>query len=494
MLNEILQKIQSGSFSTEEILKDIINDDKDSAEKIKMAEGVDYYGNEPDILDKDFRTYYVEKVQYKDDNKANNKVTNNFQKLLVDQKASFIAGNPIVLSVDNSAISDTQREKMIEDINSILGESFGDIVIDWITGTSNKGWEGMQAYIDEAGLFKYEIIPAQQLIPIYDTSHEKKINSVIRYYKVTVVDKESGKSKERYAAEWWDKYIVTYYIENEHGDYELDMSHEPNPAYHFYQYNTSKGIAKQKGLGWGEVPFIILPNNTNKTTDLESIKLYIDAYDSVSSGFLNDIDDIQMAIWILKGYEGTDLGEFMRNLKTFKAINIAADEHAGVESDRLEIPVEARKVMLELLDNKIYSIGQGVDLNKLVKNTSGVALKILYSGLDMKANSLIRKLKIGFESLLWFICEYLNRTEKLKYDYKDFTFVLNKSTIFNVKELCESVDKMSPFMSKQTAVANNPFVEDVEAELALMEKEAVAEADAYGGDIGKEKDEDTEED
>ena len=488
MLNEALQKIQSGSFTQEEIIKDIINDDLKSAEKARMAEGVDYYGNDPDILDVDFQTYYVEGVQYKDENKANNKVTNNFQKLLVDQKASFIAGNPIVLSVDNSAISDTEKDKMIADINDILGESFGDIIIDWITGTSNKGWEGMQAYIDEAGLFKYEIIPAQQLIPIYDTSHEKKINSVIRYYKVTIVDKESGKSKERYAAEWWDKYIVTYYIENEQGDYEKDMSHEPNPAYHFYQYNTSKGKAKPKGIGWGEVPFVILPNNTDKTTDLEPIKLYIDAYDSVSSGFLNDLDDIQMAIWVLKGYEGTELSEFMRNLKTFKAIKLEADEHAGATPERLEIPVEARKVMLELLDNKIYSIGQGVDLNKLVKNTSGVALKILYSGLDMKANSLIRKLKIGFESLLWFVCEYLNRTEKLKYDYKDFTFVLNKSTIFNVKELCDSVDKMSPFMSKQTAVANNPFVEDVEAELALMEKEEAAEADAYGGGIGEEKD------
>jgi SPP1 family phage portal protein len=230
----------------------------------------------------------------------------------------------------------------------------------------------------------------------------------------------------------------------------------------------------------------LLSNNSKQTTDLEPIKRYIDAYDSVTSGFLNDISDIQTAIWILKGYEGTDLSEFMQNLIKFKAIKLDADEHAGAIPERLEIPIEARKVMLALLDDKIYSIGQGVDLNKLVANTSGVALKILFTGLDMKANTLIRKLKKAFEELIWFVCEYINRTEKQIYDYKDFGFIINKSTIYNIVELCQNIVVMSPFMSKQTAVANNPFVEDAKAELEQMEKEKADEIDSYGGGIGKE--------
>ena len=184
----------------------------------------------------------------------------------------------------------------------------------------------------------------------------------------------------------------------------MDVNYKQNPAPHYYIYNTSDK-KKRKGFGWGKVPFILLYNNSKQTTDLEPIKRYIDAYDAVTSGFLNDIKDIQTAIWVLKGYEGTDLSEFMQNLIKFKAIKLDADEHAGAEPERLEIPVEARKVILELLDNKIYSIGQGIDLNKLVKNTSGVALKILFTGLDMKANTLIRKLKKVFEELTWFICE-----------------------------------------------------------------------------------------
>jgi len=482
MLNEALQKLQSGSFTKEEILKDLIETDEKSDVKAKMAEGVDYYGNEPDILDEDFREYTVEKVTYTDYTKSNRHVTNNFQKLLVDQKASYIVGNPVVVEVENKTMADTEKEKAVDKIDDILGESFEDTTVDWITGASNKAWETVHCFIDTEGGFKYEIVPSEQIIPIYDTNHEKQINQIIRYYEVQVFNKESKEAETRYAAEWWTPYDVTYYLQNEKGDYEIDVNYDPNPAPHFLTYNTSNKT-KKTGLGWGKVPFILLFNNSKSTTDLEPIKRYIDAYDAVTSGFLNDIKDIQTAVWILKGYEGTDLSEFMQNLIKFKAIKLDADEHAGAEPERLEIPVEARKTMLELLDNKIYSIGQGVDLNKLVDNTSGVALKILFTGLDMKANTLIRKLKKAFEDLTWFVCEYVNRVNKLGYDYKDFGFVINKSTIYNTKELCDNIVLMAPFMSKQTAVANNPFVEDAKAEIEQMEKEEKAEIDAYGGSV-----------
>lgn len=485
MLSEILQKIQSGGFSKEEILKDLIKEDLDSDIKKKMAEGVAYYGNEPDILDEDFREYRVEGIKYTDYTKSNKHITNNFQKLLVDQKASYIVGNPVVIECQNKDISDEEKETAVGDVDNILGEIFEDTVVDWITGASNKAWETVHIFIDDEGLFKYEIVPSEQIIPIYDTTHEKQINQVIRYYEVTHIDKVTKQRSTRYAAEWWTPLDVTYYLQNDKGDYKLDINYEQNPAPHFLTYNTSNENTKQ-GQGWSKVPFILLSNNSKQTTDLESIKRYIDAYDSVTSGFLNDIKDIQTAIWVLKGYEGTDLSEFMQNLIKFKAIKVDADEHAGASPERLEIPVEARKIILALLDDKIYSIGQGVDLNKLVANTSGVALQILFTGLDMKANTLIRKLKKAFEELVWFVCEYINRTEKQDYDYKDFGFVINKSTIYNIAELCTNIVMMSPFMSKQTAVANNPFVEDAKAEIEQMDKEKADEIDSYGGGIGTE--------
>ena len=109
MINESLQKIQSGSFTQEEIIRDLIKEDLASDVKAKMAEGVNYYGNKPDILDEDFQEYKVDGVTYKDDTKSNKHITNNFQKLLVDQKASYVVGNPVVLEVNNKKTPEAEK-------------------------------------------------------------------------------------------------------------------------------------------------------------------------------------------------------------------------------------------------------------------------------------------------------------------------------------------------------------------------------------------------
>ena len=492
MLNLALLKMQLENYSNEEILRDLINEDQKSDIKKKMQEGTDYYNNEPDILDTDFRLYHVDGVPYTDYSKSNRYITNNFHKLLVDQKASYIVGNAVVLEVINKKLADNEEDDSLDRVNDLLGEQFEDILNDWVIGTSNKGMEAVFVYVDEKGQFQYEIVPSEEIIPIYATRHQRKLEQVIRYYEVQVYRKDSKTPDTKIAAEWWTANDVTYYIQNDENNFVLDVNYDPNPAPHFSRYNTTNTNARM-GASWGQVPFIILENNSKKTTDLEPIKRYIDAYDAVSSGFLHDLEDIQTAIWVLKGYEGTDLSEFMQNLKKFKAIKVNAEEHAGAESDRLEIPVEARKVLLDLLDNKIYSIGQGVDLNKLVANTSGVALKILFTGLDMKANTLIRKLKNSLESLLWFSCEYLRLADKTAYDYLDYGFVINKSVIYNIQEQCQNIVMMSPFMSLETAVANNPFVGDAKAEIEQMEKEKEKAVDQYGGSVGRERPEEDEE-
>ena len=187
MLNESLQKLQSGSFTKEEILKNLIDNDLKSDIKAKMAEGVNYYGNKPDILDEDFREYKVDNITYIDQNKGNKHITNNFQKLLVDQKASYIIGNPVVFEIKNKEMPEEAKEKAVSDINNILGEGFEDVCNDLIIGASNKAWETIHVFIDSEGSFKYEIVPSEQIIPIYDTNHEKQINQIIRYYEVTAV-------------------------------------------------------------------------------------------------------------------------------------------------------------------------------------------------------------------------------------------------------------------------------------------------------------------
>lgn len=53
-----------------------------------------------------------------------------------------------------------------------------------------------------------------------------------------------------------------------------------------------------------------------QTPDLIRYKGQIDAYDLVYNGFMNDLEDIEQIILVLKGYEGTELDEFWDMIKS----------------------------------------------------------------------------------------------------------------------------------------------------------------------------------
>lgn len=141
--------------------------------------------------------------------------------------------------------------------------------------------------------------------------------------------------------------------------------------------------------GFGEVPFIPFYNNNIPTDDLVNVKPLIDAYDKVFSGFLNDLEDIQEIIFILTNYGGEDLKTFVNELKQYKAIKVETDgtgAGGGVEALTISIPIEAREKFLDITRKAIFEQGQGVDPDpQKFGNTSGEALKYLYSLLELKA-------------------------------------------------------------------------------------------------------------
>ncbi len=73
---------------------------------------------------------------------------------------------------------------------------------------------------------------------------------------------------------------------------------------------------------FGRIPFIAFPNNNRYRGCLSSIKGQIDAYDIVVSGYVNDVMDIQQVIYILENYGGTDLSDFIDDLKRFKTVAV----------------------------------------------------------------------------------------------------------------------------------------------------------------------------
>ena len=99
--------------------------------------------------------------------------------------------------------------------------------------------------------------------------------------------------------------------------------------------------------------------------------------------------DVQQVILVLTNYGGTDLNTFMDQLKKYKAIkfnNAGNGDKSGVDKLTIDIPVEARKTLLDLTRENIFTEGQGIDPAKFeTTNASGTAIKMLYSNLELKA-------------------------------------------------------------------------------------------------------------
>lgn len=361
-----------------------------------------------------------------------------------------------------------EEQKEYEDrLNLILGEEWDDTLTELAKNSSNKGSEWLHVYINEDGKFKFIILPAEEIIPVYDTSLQENLEAILRYYLVNV------NGKDRVRVEWWTRETVTFYIEQDSGEFELDDTENPNPDYHFY-YNDI-------GYGWTKVPFIEFPNNQERNSDLKFYKELIDEYDLNISDLANNLAEVQEIITILKGYEGTDLAEFKENLRYYKAIKVSGEQGSGVDKLEFNIPIEAKKELLDRLEENIFLFGQGVNMktDKFGNSPSGVALKFLYSLLDLKASVMERKFRKSVKRLLWFTTEYINIVDRKKYESTEVQVTFRKTMITNDKENVEIAKESKGIISDQTIVANHPWVEDVTEELDRLKKQEEVQ-DEYG--------------
>src|SRR5690625_1396354 len=424
----------------------------DEHDTTKMREGVRYYENENDIMTRQ-QYAVIDGVKMIDEDKPNNKIPHGWHKLLVDQKVAYLVGNPINF--------DTKDEELLEHINEYFGDKFDDVANELVKNASNKGKEWLHVYIDEEGEFDYMIVPAEQVIPIYEDKRQTRIQHIIRYYPI-ILDDETVTQVEL----WSDK-DVTYFLLKDKS-LILDYTEINNPASHFYYVNNQQ----EQGYGWGRVPFICFRNNEEEKSDLHYYKDLIDAYDLKVSDNQNSFEEIQELIYILKGYEGQSLSEFMQNMKYYKAINVDSD--GGVDTLQAEIPMTSIDSHLDRLEENIYTFGQGVNVNtdKFGNTPSGIALKFLYSLLDLKSDTLERKFRTSLQELMWFLCEYLEMSgDTHEHDYKSVRFTFDRSMTTNDLENAQIAQMSKNIISDRTILSNHPWVQNVQYEMEQIEKE-----------------------
>ncbi|WP_317765808.1 phage portal protein [Pediococcus ethanolidurans] len=199
--------------------------------------------------------------------------------------------------------------------------------------------------------------------------------------------------------------------------------------------------------------------------------------DQVYNGFANDIADVQQVILVLTNYGGTDLDEFMDELRKHHAIKMDTTmpgDQSGVDKLTIDIPVEARKNVLDLTFDNIFTYGQAVNPNKLqLGNNTGVALKMMYANLELKANTVESWFRKGVAELIRIILNDLNVAD---YENVPINQTWTRASIRNDVEQTDMINKLSEVTSKETVAKNNPLVDDWQEELDNLQHDKDEEA------------------
>ena len=192
--------------------------------------------------------------------------------------------------------------------------------------------------------------------------------------------------------------------------------------------------------------------------------------------------DVQQVILVLTNYGGTDLNTFMDQLKKYKAIkfeNAGEGDKSGVDKLTIDIPVEARKTLLDLTRDNIFLEGQGVDpANFHNSNASGVAIKMLYSHLELKAANTETYYTNSLNELIRAIMNYLGFKDA---NSRKITQTWTRTQVEDDYTKAQTVAQVANFSSKEAIAKANPIVTDWNQEL-LDQKKDIQESDGFTAD------------
>jgi len=436
------------NVTNEDIIQQEISNDLISEFKLNANDGQLYY------IRKNTYIANIEKDRKNNLWATNHKCGSGFFKKIVDQKINYLLGKKVI-------VNNAENCNKIFDINNIIKKAAKE--------ASKKGVSWLHAYIDNNGDLQIKIIDALECIPIYDTEYEDELIQMIRYYNMHVI--VNNEKKIRKKVELWDKEKVTFYMEDDEGNYYFDYQVEENPRYN-YRVNTtlSDNIKSTEYFGWGKVPFVALWNNDDKINDLIAIKQDIDLYDVMKSDFGNNIDRFQDSILTVYGYSAESYEKFLNNFKRHGVAEI--DEKGSLNWLTLDIPIEARKTFLEIIRDDIFEFGQAVDTRRAAdSNTTNVVIKSRYADLDLKADDLEAEVTMAIKKVYWFINKFLEIKKMQQDNIDEIDIVYNRNIIFNTTQMIDDVLKSVDVTSKKTALANHPFVNDADEELKLIAKD-----------------------
>ena len=473
--NRVSNMIRQGAgsrMSDREFLEREIARWKNSPQRTLQIRGSLYYEGEHDILRRKRTVIGEDGKLTEDENLPNNRVVDNQYGKVVDQKTNYLLGNPLVLEGKNN--------RYIEELKQVFDKRFFRILRNAGKAALNNGIAWLFLTYDEEGKLAFRMFHGYEILPFFKDREHTVLDFAVRLYLVEGYEGQIPKLYEK--VEVYDLQGVHRFV-LDGGTLIPDVWKEGEPEEMSYVM-VSGADGAVRGLNWEKIPLIPLKYNEEEIPLLKKVKPLQDGINTMLSDFENNMqEDSRNTILVLKNYEGTNLGEFRRNLATYGAVKVRYDGETkgGVETLEVAVNAENYKSILELFKEALIENAMGYDAkdDRLSGNPNQMNIQSMYSDIDLDANGMETEFQAAFEEILWFVNVHLLNTGKGDFFGEQVEVIFNRDILINETEAIANCQASVGILSDETLVSQHPWVDDPAQELKRLQEQREEEQAEY---------------
>ncbi len=399
--------------------------------------------------------YYEGKHKILNETDRENKLVCNHAKDIADTASSYFIGNPVTYKaeVDIKPLTDAMEAAGAD-------EADGDNGLD----LSIYGLAYEYIYVKEEDTnLTIRNISAENTFMVKDDSIEENELFAVYYY---IRKDDSGRNA--------DHFIATVVTRNY--KYELDI----------LDADGSQGLMERPVPHYlDEIPVIEYQNNKLAIGDYELQIPLIDAYNNLMSDRITDKEQFIDAILAVygtlladekvideNGNEVDGMDEAKKKMKKQKVLELPGE---GVKAEYLirtfdESGVEILKKAIEQDIHKFSHIPCMSD-ESFGGNVSGVAMEFKLLGMENITKIKTRYYKKGLRKRLRIFANFLGKKGQ-NIDITGVTPTFTRALPKNLLEISQIISNLWGKVSRKTLLTQIPFVEDVDAELKVLDEEA----------------------
>lgn len=435
-----------------------------SPRRKEIITGRRYYEGFHDILGRKRQAIGKDGTLIEVTNLPNAHIVDNQYKKLVDQKTNYALGKPITIAGDN--------EKYVKELEKLFDKNFhrkirvlGKLAIE-------GGIAWMHPYYNSEGELKFKIFPADEVLPFWKDAEHTELESAVRVYNQAIFN--NGTEVIKQVAEVYDLNGVTRYFLQ--GSSLVPIDQQPNFT------------IDDKPFNWKRVPIIPFKYNSDELPLIRRVKALQDSLNEIMSDFQNNLqEDPRNTILVLENYDGENLASFRQNLATYGAVKVRTIDgvKGGVSTLKIDVKGENYKMISTLLRRSIIENGCGFDAHeeRLDGDPNLANILSMYSDIDLDVNGMETEFQAGFDELIWFIDQHFANKGIGNFEEDKVEFIFNRDIYINNSDAISNCQASMGVLSRETIVANHPWVKSVQKEMKRIEQEEKEELEAYSNGV-----------